>query len=256
LYLSTAHVSLACAFLVTAWNPWAVAGFFYHARIVAIVHLVTIGWIAMSILGSVYLVLPLACGQAFPARRGDYAAYGLVVVGLIGMVAHFWISEFSGMAWSAGYGRGGILRHPACGVRRPARERRGAVKLHLLRGRQSTAPTMECYSVSTRRIHFCLGFSRIPRTRAPRRGGVVCMTITGSPTGCFPWRCWAMPSTRPVCERDLLETGMTLLCVAGFAKCRHVAVCAGDRRRVRCLREARRVDARASKTSAASSDAR
>jgi len=132
LYLSTAHVSLACAFFVTAWNPWAVAGFFYHARIVAIVHLVTIGWIAMSILGSVYVVLPLACGQAFPARRGDYAAYGLVVVGLVGMVAHFWIAEFSGMAWSAGTAAAGILYvvlRAAFAVRRA--NVAGAVKLHL-----------------------------------------------------------------------------------------------------------------------------
>ncbi len=79
LYLWTAHASLACAFFLTAWNPLAVAGFFYHARIVAIVHLVTIGWIAMSILGMAYVVLPLACGVALPVRRGDYVAYWLVV---------------------------------------------------------------------------------------------------------------------------------------------------------------------------------
>ena len=128
----TAHLSLACAFLVTAWNPSAVAGFFYHARIVAIVHLITIGWIALSILGSVYIVLPLACGQAFGARRGDYVAYGLAVVGLIGMVAHFWIAEYSGMAWSAGTAAAGILYvvvRAAFAVRQA--KIAPAVKLHL-----------------------------------------------------------------------------------------------------------------------------
>jgi hypothetical protein len=47
LYLTTAHISLALAFALVAWNPYAVAGFFYHARMVAIIHLITIGWIAM-----------------------------------------------------------------------------------------------------------------------------------------------------------------------------------------------------------------
>ena len=131
-YLLTAHLSLACAFLLTAWNPAAVAGFFYHARIVAIVHLITIGWIAMSILGSVYVVLPLACGRAFGPGRRDYVAYALAVIGLIGMVAHFWIAEYNGMAWSAGTAAAGILDvvvRAAFAVRRARIA--PAVKLHL-----------------------------------------------------------------------------------------------------------------------------
>ena len=132
LYLVTAHVSLACAFFLTAWNPWAIAGFFYHARIVAIVHLVTIGWIAMSILGIAYVVLPVACGVAFPARRSDYIAYALVVIGLIGMVAHFWIQEFGGMAWSAATAALGIA-HVVARMGLSVRRARiaGGVKLHL-----------------------------------------------------------------------------------------------------------------------------
>lgn len=108
LYLGTAHISLALAFALTAWNPYAVAGFFYHSRMVAIVHLITIGWIAMSILGMVYVVVPMTFGLAFPARRGDYAAYALTVIGLIGMVSHFWLAEFRGMAWSAATAAAGI----------------------------------------------------------------------------------------------------------------------------------------------------
>ena len=132
LYVMTAHLSLALAFALTAWNPHAVAGFWYHSRMVAIVHLITIGWIAMSILGNVYVVVPMAFGLPFPARKSDYAAYALVVIGLTGMVAHFWLAEFSGMAWSAVTAAAGVayvvarlawnLRH----ARAP-----GGVKLHL-----------------------------------------------------------------------------------------------------------------------------
>ncbi len=135
LYLVTAHVSLALAFLATAWNPLAVAGFFYHARIVGIVHLVTLGWIAMSVLGVAYIVLPLACGVGLPARRGDYAACALAIIGLIGMVAHFWIGEFGGMAWSAATAALGVLYvvvRAAVGMRR-AKVAAG-VKVHLYLG--------------------------------------------------------------------------------------------------------------------------
>jgi hypothetical protein len=107
-YFATAHISLALAFALTGWNPQAVAGFFYHSRMVAIVHLITIGWIAMSILGIAYIALPMTFGLACLARKGDYAAYALAVIGLTGMVSHFWLAEFSGMAWSAATAAAGI----------------------------------------------------------------------------------------------------------------------------------------------------
>jgi hypothetical protein len=132
LYLATAHLSLALAFALVGSDPLAVAGFFYHSRMVAVVHLVTIGWIAMSILGNVYVVLPMAFGRPLPARKGDYAAYALVVIGLIGMVAHFWLAEFSGMAWSAATAAAGVA-HVVVRFAWNLREARvpGGVKLHL-----------------------------------------------------------------------------------------------------------------------------
>ena len=108
LYIGTAHLSLALAFACVAWWPHAVTGFFYHSWMVALVHLVTLGWITLSILGAIYIVGPVALRMPLPARRGDYVAYGFVLVGLIGMVAHFWIEEFGGMAWSAATATCGI----------------------------------------------------------------------------------------------------------------------------------------------------
>jgi len=101
LYLGSAHLSLALAFLCAAWWPRSVAGFFYHSWLVGLVHLVTLGWITFSILGSIYIVAPLALRMEMPARRADYFAYALAVIGLIGMIGHFWIQQFAGMAWSA-----------------------------------------------------------------------------------------------------------------------------------------------------------
>ncbi|MBI3491920.1 MAG: hypothetical protein HY047_09085, partial [Acidobacteria bacterium] len=109
LYLGTAQVSLALACVLAAVWPRAVAGFFYHSWMVAIVHLVTLGWITFSILGAIYIVGPVALRMPMPARRGDYVAYALGIIGVIGMVAHFWLEEFGGMAWSAATVTCGVL---------------------------------------------------------------------------------------------------------------------------------------------------
>jgi hypothetical protein len=101
LYLGFAHASLAAAFAVIAFDPRAVAGFYYHPRLVAVVHMVGLGWISGSILGSLYVIGPLAFRMALPAGRADYLAFAAFSVGVAGMVSHFWIDRLTGMAWSA-----------------------------------------------------------------------------------------------------------------------------------------------------------
>ncbi|MBI4485840.1 MAG: hypothetical protein HY655_07505 [Acidobacteria bacterium] len=109
LYFGASHVALAAAFAAVAADPRGVAGFFYHARMLAIVHLVTLGWISASILGSLYVVGPIALRVRFPASWVDYWAFGLVTFGIAGMVAHFWLQAPGGMAWSAATVSTGIL---------------------------------------------------------------------------------------------------------------------------------------------------
>jgi len=82
-------------------EPWSVAGFFYHPRMLAVVHLVTLGWITSSILGALYWVAPMALGFRLPARWPDVLGFILMAGGLSGMVVHFWIDEPFGMACSA-----------------------------------------------------------------------------------------------------------------------------------------------------------
>jgi len=102
LYLATAHLALGVASMMAGLWPQAVAGFFYHSWMVGVVHLVTIGWITFSIFGAMFLVAPLALRTAMPAFTSDYITYAAAVIGLVGMVGHFWIQEYRGMAWSAG----------------------------------------------------------------------------------------------------------------------------------------------------------
>ncbi len=75
---------------------------FYHSRMVAIVHLLTIPWLTGSILGSFYIVAPLVLRISMAAGRADWLAFGAFAIGTVGMIAHFWINTYDGMAWSAG----------------------------------------------------------------------------------------------------------------------------------------------------------
>lgn len=109
LYFSVSHVALALAAGAVALDPRGVSGFFYHARMLAIVHLVTLGWITSSILGALYLVGPIAMRLVLSATWLDYIAFGFVLTGIIGMVSHFWIAQYGGMAWSAATVATGIL---------------------------------------------------------------------------------------------------------------------------------------------------
>jgi hypothetical protein len=109
LYFSVAHIALALAFAAVAMDPRGVSGFFYHPQMVGIVHLITLGWITASILGSLYIVGPIAMRVWIPGTSLDYIAFGLVVTGIVGMVAHFWLERYSGMAWSATAVAAGVI---------------------------------------------------------------------------------------------------------------------------------------------------
>jgi hypothetical protein len=133
LYFGAAHVALVFAFGAVALDPRGVSGFFYHARMLGIVHLVTLGWITASILGSLYVVGPIALRVWIPAMWLDYTAFGLVLVGLVGMVAHFWLQQYSGMAWSAITVGAGIVTvgvHAAVRLRHASLPR--AVSAHIM----------------------------------------------------------------------------------------------------------------------------
>lgn len=102
LYLGYAHLCLIAAFVLVAVDPRAAGGFFYHPRLVAVVHLLTLGWISASILGALYVVAPLALRLSLPPRAADLVAFAAYAIGVTGMVSHFLLNELIGMVWAAG----------------------------------------------------------------------------------------------------------------------------------------------------------
>jgi len=99
-YFVAAHITLLLAMIAVAREP-AITMAFLHPVVAGTVHLVTLGWITGSILGAMYVVGPLGLRLQIAVRWSDYAALVLYLGGASGLVTHFWIAEFSGMAGSA-----------------------------------------------------------------------------------------------------------------------------------------------------------
>ena len=100
-YYLTAHAGFAGALVTLIVDPTLPGASFYHPRFVAVVHLLTLAWITGSILGSLSVVAPLALRIPMVVRRTDWMAFAGFVAGVVGMVGHFWIGTYDGMAWSA-----------------------------------------------------------------------------------------------------------------------------------------------------------
>lgn len=100
-YYLVAHVGLLLGLLTLVADPSLPGASFYHSRFVALVHLLTLGWLTGSILGSLYIVGPLVLRVPMRVAKADWIAFGAFVLGASGMVSHFWINTYDGMAWSA-----------------------------------------------------------------------------------------------------------------------------------------------------------
>jgi hypothetical protein len=100
-YYAFAHAGIAAAFLALAIDPTLTGASFYQPRVVALVHLLTLAWLSGSILGSFYIVGPLALRVPMAVGGRDRMAFAGFTAGVLGMVAHFWVNRYDGMAWSA-----------------------------------------------------------------------------------------------------------------------------------------------------------
>lgn len=107
-YYLVAYAGFAAALLVLVADPSIPGASFYQPRVVALVHLLTLAWLTGSILGSLYIVGPLALGLPMRAEKADWIAFAAFVLGAGGMVAHFWINTYDGMAWSAAFVIGAV----------------------------------------------------------------------------------------------------------------------------------------------------
>jgi hypothetical protein len=117
-------VAAAGAFLLAAVSlPWlapALAGHYYQPRVLALAHTITLGWITLTIMGASYQIIPVVLGRPVWSERLGRWQFVLLSVGIVGMVAHFFIGEWSGLVWAAGLvllGTGAHLVNAAMSLR-------------------------------------------------------------------------------------------------------------------------------------------
>jgi hypothetical protein len=109
-YFAAAAAAYIGAASGVAWLAPELAGHYYHPRVLALTHTLTLGWITTAIIGASYQLVPVALERPIWSERLARWQFGLLLVGVSGMIAHFFIGEWSGLAWAAG------LVGLACGI--------------------------------------------------------------------------------------------------------------------------------------------
>lgn len=108
-------VVAATAFLLAAgavpWLRGELAGHYYHPRLLALTHTVSLGWVTLTIMGATYQLVPVVLERPLWSER--LARWQLVslAAGIVGMVAHFWIGQWPGLVWAAAAVGLGVLAH-------------------------------------------------------------------------------------------------------------------------------------------------
>ncbi|HEU4369377.1 MAG TPA: hypothetical protein VFV05_14235 [Methylomirabilota bacterium] len=110
-YLATAAAAFVLAALALPGLAPELAGHYYQPRILALTHTVTLGWITLTIMGASYQIVPIVLGQAIWSERLARWQLGLTAIGVCGMVAHFFLAEWSGLVWAAGLVTLGVAAH-------------------------------------------------------------------------------------------------------------------------------------------------
>ena len=79
----------------------ALTGHYYHPRVLALAHTVTLGWITLTIVGATYQLVPIILKRPVASERLGRWALPAFALGVIGVVGHFWIAEWRGFVCSA-----------------------------------------------------------------------------------------------------------------------------------------------------------
>ena len=110
-YLGCAAVAFVIAAAGTARLAPALAGHYYHPSLLALAHTVTLGWVTLAIMGASYQIMPIALERPLWSHRVARWQLAILIVGISGMVVHFYLGTWSGLASAACLVTVGIVLH-------------------------------------------------------------------------------------------------------------------------------------------------
>jgi hypothetical protein len=97
-YFACAAAAFVAGALGTAWLAPELAGHYYHPQVLALTHTITLGWITMAIMGATYQLVPVVLERPIWSERIARWQLGIVAVAVTGMVAHFYLGTWPGLA--------------------------------------------------------------------------------------------------------------------------------------------------------------
>lgn len=112
-YLTCAAAAFLAAAAGAAWFAPELAGHYYHPRVLALAHTVTLGWMTVAIMGSSYQLVPIVLERPIWSERLARWQLALLVCAVSGMVAHFYLGAWPGLAAAAGLLAAAIAMHVA-----------------------------------------------------------------------------------------------------------------------------------------------
>ncbi len=110
-YLLAAAAAFVLAAPGVVWLAPELAGHYYHPRVVALTHTVTLGWITLAIMGASYQLIPIVLGRPVWSERAARWQLWLLLVGVIGMLAHFYLGTWLGLVEAAALFAVGVAIH-------------------------------------------------------------------------------------------------------------------------------------------------
>jgi hypothetical protein len=110
-YLVCAAVAFLAASQSLSWLAPELAGHYYHPRLLALTHTITLGWVTLAIMGAGYQLIPIVLEREIWSERLARWQLAILVVAVTGMVAHFQLGTWPGLAAAAGLLAIGIALH-------------------------------------------------------------------------------------------------------------------------------------------------